>query len=429
MGRARFSGSVVALFGCLRKKLLAALVVIVLTLIAAVFAGPATSGAMLLMLPSASRGAHEDLPESYRPLQKGYVDHSTGFYTRENDDLVVRSTPPLILRRTYRSGYRVSRQFGVGTTHPGEVWLRGDGQAFQWAELIFASGHRLSFRRTSPGTSFFNAMYLHRSARHEWDGTRLGWTGLRWVMRQPNGGVSYFLPCAGPKTYCSISQEGDAHGHVTDYVRDRNGRLQKMKAGDGWIAFDYDDSDRIIRAYSSTTDEARYDYDGRGRLSRAITKAGVSRYTYSDRDEMETMTEPGRVTLNRFDRNGRVIHQVTAFDGDPVMYTFTFKYRVDGDRVVQSESTRWDGSWSRYEYNADRYVVAETQGADGSEAGFTYERDPETNAVTALTLTCPDRKGQPLRHSSNVHDNEERIKRDLMQSRCSWRTRRDLAPQ
>ena len=410
----------------MRKKLLVTVVLTPLTLIAVLFAGPASSGAMLLMLPSAASGPHQDAPESYRPLHKGYVDHSTGFYTRENDDLVVRSTPPLILRRTYRSGYGVSRQFGIGTTHPGEAWLRGDGQKFQWAELILATGHRISFRRTSPGTSFFNAMYLHRSSRREWDGARLGWTGLNWVMRRPEGSVSYFLPCAGPKSYCSITQEKDAAGHVTDYVRDPNGRLQKMRAGDGWIAFDYDDTDRIRRAYASTTDEAKYDYDERGRLSRVISKAGLYRYTYTDRDELETMSEPGKVTINRFDRNGRVIHQVTALDGDPVMYTFTFKYRVDGDRVVQSESKRWDGSWSRYEYNADRYVIAETQGAGDSELRFTYERDPETNAVASLTLTCPDRRGQPLRHFSIVRDNEEWIKWDLMQSRCSLKTRRDL---
>jgi hypothetical protein len=141
------------------------------------------------------------------------------------------------------------------------------------------------------------------------------------------------------------------------------------------------------------------------------------------------MTEPDKVTTNRFDRNGRVIHQVTAFAGNPVIYTFTFKYKLDGDRVVQSESARWDGSWSRYEYNSDRYVIAERQGAGGSEVGLTYERDPETNAVTSLKLTCPDRRGEPLEHFSLVRDNEERIKWDLMQSRCSLKTRRDVGSQ
>ena len=44
-------------------------------------------------------------------------------------------------------------------------------------------------------------------------------------------------------------------------------------------------------------------------------------------------------------------------------------------------------------------------------AVFTYDRDPTTKAVTALTLTCPDRTGRPLRHSSLVRpDNEDRIR-------------------
>ncbi len=67
----------------------------------------------------------------------------------------------------------------------------------------------------------------------------------------------------------------------------------------------------------------------------------------------------------------------------------------------------------------------------GSEsATFTYERDPATNAVTSLTLTCPDRTGRPLRHSSLVrNNNEDWIKWDLMQTRCSLNTRRQLGSQ
>jgi hypothetical protein len=55
----------------------------------------------------------------------------------------------------------------------------------------------------------------------------------------------------------------------------------------------------------------------------------------------------------------------------------------------------------------------------------TYERDPATNTITALTVTCPDRTGRPLRHSSLIRGgNEEWIKRDLLQTHCSWRARR-----
>jgi hypothetical protein len=61
---------------------------------------------------------------------------------------------------------------------------------------------------------------------------------------------------------------------------------------------------------------------------------------------------------------------------------------------------------------------------------LTYGHDPVTNAVTSVTLTCPDRSGRPLRHFSLVKDgNEDWIKWDLMQTRCSLKTRRQLGSQ
>src|SRR5437899_6895212 len=48
-----------------------------------------------------------------KPLHKGYADLSTGLYIREDDDLVVNTAMPIILRRTYNSGDGGhSRQFG-----------------------------------------------------------------------------------------------------------------------------------------------------------------------------------------------------------------------------------------------------------------------------------------------------------------------------
>ena len=110
-------------------------------------------------------------------FHKGSVDLGTGLYIRENEDLVVAGSPALILRRTYLSGYRVSTQFGIGTTHTGEQYLHGDGHRFQWASLILASGTSVNFRRVSRGTSFYNAMYEHRETSSEWEGARLGWAG------------------------------------------------------------------------------------------------------------------------------------------------------------------------------------------------------------------------------------------------------------
>jgi hypothetical protein len=46
------------------------------------------------------------------PVHKGSIDLPTGLYVRVNEDLVVQGSPLLVLRRTYLSGFRESREFG-----------------------------------------------------------------------------------------------------------------------------------------------------------------------------------------------------------------------------------------------------------------------------------------------------------------------------
>ena len=99
----------------------------------AIYGGPLSSAALLLLIPSRAKVVDHSIPASYEPKHKGGVDTSSGLYTREDEDLIVRDSVPLVLTRTYLSGYHVSTQFGVGGTHPGEWYLIGDGARFQWS--------------------------------------------------------------------------------------------------------------------------------------------------------------------------------------------------------------------------------------------------------------------------------------------------------
>ena len=406
----------------MRKLLLATLACVIL-LAAALFAGPVTSGALLLLLPSRYTPVDHDLPEDYVPLHKGGIDLATGLYVRENEDLVVRGTPALILRRTYISRYNVSKEFGIGTTHNGEWYLRGDNR-FQWAELIRTDGSRITFARTSWGTSFLNAMYRHRSTPSEWQGARLGWTGGQWALRRRDGSLDLFQPCGpGIARACSVIRSRDTDGHWIDYRRDGSGRLMKMEAGNRWIAFEYDAHDRISRAHDSNRREVRYAYDARGRLSLVTAPDGTIRsYTYTDRNELETIAEPGISVENVYDEKGHCIRQVNRFEDDAAPFVFDFTYHWKDGVVVQTDTRESDGSWSRYTWGEGRYATSETRGREGAQpAIFTYERDSVTKQVTALALTCPDRTGRPLRHSSVVRpDNEAWIKWDLLRTHCSW---------
>lgn len=405
------------------QKILLAAVAGVGVLTAVVFAGPIASGSILLLLPSRG-GLAQHLPDSYRPLHKGHIDLSTGLYIRKNEDLIVRGTPPLILRRTYISRFRESKQFGVGAMHNGEWYVIGDSTRFQWAALVRPGQSRIAFERTSPGASLLNAMFEHRSSAGEWQGAKLGWTGLNWALRKADGSLMLFRACGpGPADgVCSVIQQRDAAGRIINYRRDQAGRLLKIEADDNrWIAFDYDDRDRIVRAYASTTREARYEYDTGGRVSRVTTSDGVSRYTYTDRDEIATMIEPGTDIENAYDSAGRCARQVNRYpDREP--YVFDFTYVLKGDAIIQTTSARTDGTWARYTFDDHSYTTSETLGgAPVDTAVFTFERDAATHAVTALTLTCPDRRGIPLRHTSLVRPgHEDRIKHDLMETHCFW---------
>ncbi len=402
----------------------ATVLVLLFMLIAYVFAGPVSSGAIFLLIPAGTTSRPES-PEPYEPLHKGHVDLSTGEYTREDDDLVVTGTPPLVLRRTYYSGWRSSRPFGINTTHTGEAYLVGDPKAFQWAALILASGHRIDFSRTSPGNWFMNAMFQHRGGRRPYQGAVIGWTGLGWTMGMPDGSRASFQSCGrGGRELCSVLQTRDAEGHAIHYRRTLSGRLVRMEASaDRWIGFDYDDGERITRAYDSTGREVRYAYDERRRLSRVTTFDGKTReYTYTDRDEMRTVTEPGIFLENTYDAAGRCIRQVNRFASEPKPYTFEMNYRVDGEAITQTEETQSDGTWSKYTFDASRNVIAESWGEHGKElARVSYDRDSVSNLVVALTVTCADRAGRQAAHFSRVQPGyDEWTRWDLYKTHCTW---------
>lgn len=390
------------------------------------FTGPISSGALFLLRPARGPALAEEIPASYEPLHKGHVDLETGLYIRENEDLVVPGKPALVLRRTYLSRYHVSRQFGVGATHNGEEFLIGDSSAFQWVAVVTATGASVKFRRVSSGTSYSNALYVHDETPTDWRDSRLGWAGLKWVLRKQNGVVTTYRGC-GPNgdNNCSILESRFPDGDVIHYRRDGAGRLLTMDdGGRRWIRFEYDPNNRIRRAYANTGREVRYEYDGRGRMAQATASDGaVRRYRYTDLDELATIEEPGTSIENAYE-NGRCIRQVNRYpDAEP--YTFTFTYVVENDAIVRTHTKRSDGTWTEYTWGPNRYATREVWGSEGYDpAVFTYERDPVTKAVTALTLTCPDRLGKPLHHSSLVAPGrEEWLKWDLTRTYCSWNTR------
>ena len=147
--------------------------------------GPAVQRAPSAVSP-ATPAANTPPPQTVsappvRPRHKGGVDLSTGLYGREDDDLVLNTALPMVLRRTYNSGDAHVRRFGLDWSHSGEWWLYGDGNPrIPWADLILASGTRIHFERISPGQTQADAVLLHNSSPTEFNGALLSWTGSLW---------------------------------------------------------------------------------------------------------------------------------------------------------------------------------------------------------------------------------------------------------
>ena len=397
------------------------------------FIGPIRSGAWRLLQAAPLAAQQHDVDPDYEPLHKGYISLGTGIYVREDEDLIVRGTPAVFLRRTYRSGFQIKREFGIGATHNGALLLEGDPERFQWVQMGSPDGAHVRFERISPGTSYSNALFEHRSSPSEWQGALLGWTGTGWAVRRQDGAVRFFQGCGhGDAPVCWILWERDADGHRIDYRRDTTGRLLRIEASpDRWIAFEYDEKDRITRAYASDGPEVRYEYDEGGRLSHSRGTDGKEiYYRYTERNELADIDTASHRIENTYDPSGRVIKQLNRYPDDDEPYTFDFAYKLANDHVVEAETKRSDGTWKRLAYR-NRYIVEETWGAEGYQPLiFKYERDPVTNIVTSVVLTCPDRKGHSITHSAVPvrPESEEWTKWDLVRTVCAWRRERWLQP-
>ena len=378
---------------------------------------PTTKQAAALEAPAVS---HARSPQPYRPLHKGGADLSTGLYIREDDDVFVNTPMPMVVRRTYLSGDRVSRQFGIGAMHPGEWWLYGDSDPrLPWADLILANRSRVHFTLVS-GTSLLDAVLRHDSTPTAFSGALLRWSGSTWEMRFRDGGLARFLGCAGAHDMCSLVERRDADGHRIAYVRDASGRLLSMESEGDRIAFEYDDQKRIIRAYDDTSQHAvRYTYDEGGRLVRATASDGTIRtYAYDDRDELVEIREPGRIIRNWFDESGRFARQeVRASEDDTDPYLATARYVVDGRSVVQADFDEGDGL-TRYRYNSYHYIVSETFDADSAAPiTFVYNRDATTNVINDVTMACDGPAG-PFTRRVLTSDRDDRVKHSLMSDFC-----------
>ena len=286
------------------------------------------------------------------------VDLVTGQFAHVETDLHLPDVMPITLSRTYRALDKNSRAFGVGMTHPYDIFLYS-ANSFQEIDLILPNGGRVRYVRTSPGTSYTDANFK-TDAPGEWnqsvierDNARSGWQlkfrdGRRWFFYQ----------------YQPLSEMADKSGNITRIERENvngtSGKIVRILSPNGRaLNFSYA-GERISGVTDSIGRQFTYSYDPAGRMLEAIDPLGGKRiYTWDTvNNRITSVKDPnGNVMVtNQYDANGRVSKQTLADTS-----TFLFAYTADANnKVTQADVTDRRGNVRRVAINPQGMITSTT---------------------------------------------------------------------
>ena len=313
------------------------------------------------------------------------VELATGLFIMEQIDLAIPDLMPLTLTRTYRQNDTASRSFGIGATHPYDIWLTRDDYC-SVMQVILPDGARETYTRTS-GTNCFTASLVNQNSPSVALQSTLNWDAgrQRWSLRRKDGTIYRFSSMTAYAQLLLMEIE-DRNSNLTTLVRDALGRLRNVLSPSGkFLQFTYDASNRITQVSDNAGRIVTYTYDASGRLWKVTNPAnGITEYTYDTSHRMLTIEDPKNIVFltNTYDANGRVATQPQA-DGT----TFQFAYTLDvNGKVTQTDVTDPRNIVRRVTFNSDGYALTETAAFGEPDAqSLTYERQAGTNLILSVT--------------------------------------------
>jgi len=321
------------------------------------------------------------------------VDASTGLFVYKKTDLAVADVMPINLTRTYRSRDTEMRPFGIGASHPYEMFIVGTTWPYTFVDLILADGGRVHFDRVSPGTSFSDAVYEHTGSPSVFFKSRIRWVG-GWELKLKDGRIFLFPDGENqvvPRKAALIGMR-DRYNNSLTLTRDTDGNLTRITTQNGrYIDFTYV-SNRITKAKDNIGREVNYTYDASGRLKEVLgANGGVTKYTYDTSSRMLTVEDARAIVFltNQYDANGRVFKQTMA-DDTPANSTdnptFQFAYTTDTNgKITQVDVTDQNGIVERKIFGSSGYVDSKILAVGRPEQQtITYQRQPGTNLVDTV---------------------------------------------
>lgn len=243
-----------------------------------------------------------------------------GQITQRSMDIQLNSTPPIVFRRGYNSGYTIQNTyaFGWNSNHSYNPGLTSDGlAALTFINIMREDGVTDSLARNPPGRGF-DPSAVYESSEYATYGARLMWDRDHYKLRYRDGAESTFLPCVTPNSHCYWSGYVDAHGNSLKFDRGSNQELRQLTASDNHrIIFQSDNHQRTIEATATDGSKVTYEYDDAGCLARVHRADGQETlYEYDPTHRMTLMSvisSPGAaqeaILRNEYDSWGRVVTQ------------------------------------------------------------------------------------------------------------------------
>ena len=327
------------------------------------------------------------------------VDLATGLFVYNQTDLVVPDAIPINLTRTYRPADTRSRAFGIGSTHPYDIFLVGDFPVYSYADLILPDGESIHFPQTNPNYNWqvdtlFAIVFTNTDASTPFYGATITWNNNGWTMKLKDGSSMIFPDGSNAFTpqqaaclqiinrygqYLSINRvpgTGATGGQVSSIVTP-NGRN---------VSFTYDSNNRITQAQDNIGRTVGYQYNANGYLSQVTdTNGGITNYLYDQSGNMTSIQDPRGITYltNVYDSQDRVIKQV---QGDSSTYLFNYTFAAaETNSIIETDITDPRGNVRKVTFDANGYTQTDTEAFGLPEQQTTtYNWDTATYLLQSL---------------------------------------------
>lgn len=281
------------------------------------------------------------------------VDVVSGQMIDSATDLELPGLLPLVLSRSYASGYTGGRRFGPGWSSTLDQRVAIDDHGIHFAG---DDAQILHYPLPAPGETVLpvDGARLTLSRDTNDDTVRIQDPGTGWTL--------HFEPVEAPGTGVRpLSALTDRNGHRIDYRYDTAGLPTGVEHSGGYrIAVDTVHTSggprvealRLLDGTSHGTTVASYGYDARGRLSEVFNSSGTPLvYGYDGDDRITSWTDRnGYWYAYEYDTDGRVVR---GFGADGVLDA-TFEYDTRNQVTTVTDSL---GQSSRYHYDRFHHVT------------------------------------------------------------------------